>query len=187
MYFYRCSNVNFNDSISSNSYAKGFSLIEIMIVVLIIGISASMAVLYIENSDDRLKSEVKRFFGMAQLARDDAIVKGQSIAITINTIDDIAQYHFSQLEDGKWIPFDDKPYRLIKFSHDIKMRSILSNSVLKSNVKNSGDILEQKGLIYFLPTGESSEFQIWLSNNNTGYVFSSTILGELSLKRSEKP
>ncbi|MCP3850229.1 MAG: type II secretion system protein, partial [Gammaproteobacteria bacterium] len=41
---------------------RGFSLIELMVVVLIIGIAASMAVLTIDNSDDRLKSEAKRLF-----------------------------------------------------------------------------------------------------------------------------
>lgn len=183
MHLYRC---NDNASMSLFSHNKGFSLIEIMIVVLIIGISASMAVLYIDNSDDRLKSEAKRLFGMAQLARDDAIIKGQSIAITIDIKDEIAQYNFSHFENGKWVALNDKPYRLIKLSHDIKLRSILSNSVITENSNSRGSTLDNKDLIYFLPTGESSEFQIWLSNNNTEYVLSSTFLGELSLKRSEK-
>ncbi len=172
---------------NSFAYKKGFSLIEIMIVVLIIGISASMAVLYIDNSDDRLKSEAKRLLGMAQLARDDAIVKGQSIAITIDTKDEVAQYGFSYFDNGQWIIFDEKPYQLIKFSHDIKMRSIHSNGAITESTTNDSNASGSKGLIYFLPTGESSEFQIWLSNDNTEYLLSSTILGELSLKRSEKP
>jgi len=161
----------------------GFSLIEIMIVVLIIGISASMAVLYIDNSDDRLKFESKRLLAMTQLARDDAIISGKSLAMTINTdtIDDTDQYYFSQLENGKWIQFSEKPYRTITLSNDIKLRSILSAKQPDTNIKT----LENKDLIYFLPTGETSEFQIWISNNNTEYVLSSTIFGELSLKRTE--
>lgn len=164
------------------SHNKGFSLIELMIVVLIIGISASMAVLYIDNSDDRLKSEAKRLLAMTQLARDDAIITGQSLAMTIDATHKTAEYYFSRLENGKWVQFLNKPYRTIKLSDDIQLRSIFSAKVSGSAVKNT----KNKELIYFLPTGETSEFQIWISNNNIEYVLSSTILGELSLKRTEE-
>ncbi|MCW8931064.1 MAG: GspH/FimT family pseudopilin [Gammaproteobacteria bacterium] len=161
---------------------RGFSLIEIMIVVLIIGISASMAILYIDNSDERLKTEAKRILAMVQLARDDAIMTGQSMALTIDTSQGIAQYYFSKLENGKWISFSNKPYSVISLSHDIKIRSILSKKASSTSVND----LENKELIHFLPTGETSEFQIWMNNENTEYILSSTILGELSLKKSEQ-
>lgn len=181
--------VNIQSSKTKMFGNTGFSLIEIMIVVLIIGISASMAVLYIDNSDERLKFESKRLLAMTQLARDDAIISGKSLAMTIDTIGDTDQYYFSQLENGKWIQFSKKPYRTITLSNDIKLRSILTAKLSSelstkrpdSNIKT----LENKDLIYFLPTGETSEFQIWISNNNTEYVLSSTIFGELSLKRTE--
>ncbi len=163
------------------SVAKGFSLIEIMIVVLIIGISASMAVLYIDNSDDRLKSEARRLLAMAQFARDDAIVSGQSRAMIIDEGEDGAEYFFLRLEQGKWVKFTHKPYTLIKFSHDIKLRSVLAGKAPKLKIKAA----DKKNLIYFLPTGETSEFQIWINNKNSQYILRSTILGELSLKKSE--
>ena len=180
-----CFRANNQSSKTKRSGNAGFSLIEIMIVVLIIGISASMAVLYIDNSDDRLKFESKRLLAMIQLARDDAIISGKSLAMTIDTPGDTDQYSFSRLENGKWIQFSEKPYRTITLSNDIKLRSILTAKLSAkrpgSNIKN----LENRDLIYFLPTGETSEFQIWISNNNTEYVLSSTIFGELSLKRTE--
>lgn len=144
---------------------NGFSLIELMIVVLIIGISTSMAVIYIDTSDDRLKSEAKRLFAMVQLARDDAIFKGESLGLVIKP----DEYSFSRLEDGKWIQIIEKPYRVFELSSDLKLRSLSKNN--------------QADLIYFLPTGESSEFQVWISNNNDSeYVLNGNILGELSLK-----
>lgn len=181
---FRVNNQSSKIKMSGNT---GFSLIEIMIVVLIIGISASMAVLYIDNSDDRLKFESKRLLAMTQLARDDAIISGKSLAMTINTdtIHDTDQYYFSQLENGKWIQFSEKPYRTITLSNDIKLRSILSAKLTAKQADSNIKTLENKDLIYFLPTGETSEFQIWISNNNTEYVLSSTIFGELSLKRTE--
>lgn len=181
--------VNIQSSKTKMFGNTGFSLIEIMIVVLIIGISASMAVLYIDNSDDRLKFESKRLLAMTQLARDDAIISGKSLAMTIDTIGDTDQYYFSQLENGKWIQFSEKPYRTVTLSNDIKLRSILTAKLSSKRSTKQPDsnikTLENKDLIYFLPTGETSEFQIWISNNNTEYVLSSTIFGELSLKRTE--
>lgn len=152
----------------------GFSLIEIMVVVLIIGISASMAVLYIDNSDDRLKSQAKRLLAMTQLVRDDAIITGHSLAMIVNN----RHYYFSQLEKGKWVQLKRKPFKKISLSDDISLRFILAD-------KSSNKSNKQLNLFYFLPTGETSEFQIWISNKDTEYVLSSTSLGELSLKRTQ--
>jgi len=166
--------INFYNKNTQLKINQGFSLIEIMIVVLIIGISASMAVLYIDNSDDRLKSEAKRLFSMTQLVRDDAIMTGQSLAMIV----DSTNYYFSRLEKGKWVQLISKPYKKIKMSDDIRLRFILAD-------KGSAKTEKQTNLFYFLPTGETSEFQVWISNDNTEYVLSSTSLGELSLKRTE--
>lgn len=162
--------------------ARGFSLIEIMVVVLIIGISASMAVLYIDNSDDRLKSDARRLLAMTQYARDDAIISGQSLAMTLDDSLDGFEYSFLHLQKGKWVEFSQKPYNAIKLSDDIMLRFALSGK--KTQLKIKAD--EKKNLIYFLPTGETSEFQIWISNKQTEYVLSSTLFGELSLKKSER-
>ncbi len=160
---------------------KGFSLIELMIVVLIIGVSTSLIVLTIDHSDDRLKSETQYLLAMIQLARDEAIITGQSFGLTIETSDDNAEYFFSRLEDQKWVRLSNKPYQTVILSDDIQMRSIISDSVAASLVNES----EEPDLIYFLPTGETSEFQLWLNNKNTEYVLSSTMMGELSLKKAE--
>ena len=153
---------------------QGFTLIELMIVVLIIGISTSMAVLYIDNSDDRLKSEAKRLLAMTQLTRDEAIITGRSLAMILNSSD----YSFSRMENGKWTKLSTKPFRTILLNDDIRLRFILADSLSASSN-------QQANLLYFLATGETSQFQVWISNDNTEYVLSSTTLGELSLKKAE--
>ena len=156
----------------------GFSIIEIMIVVLIIGIGASMAVLYIDTSDERLKFEARRLFAMTQLARDDAIIKSESLGLVVHQ----SHYYFTRFENSKWIQIVDKPYRVFELSSDIRMRELIKNES-----SDESQLLENKDdLIYFLPTGESSEFQIWIGNDNDSeYVLSGTMLGELSMKKTE--
>jgi len=158
---------------------QGFSLIEIMIVVLIIGISASMAVLYIDTADERLKSEAKRLLAITQLLRDDAIITGHSLALLVGT----NHYSFSQLTmDDKWQPLNNKPFKKIELEDDINLRFLLADN------NRSADNEEKKdNLFYFLATGESSEFQLWISNKNMEYVLSCSSFGELSLKATLKP
>lgn len=157
---------------------KGFSLIELMIVVLIIGISTSMAVLYIDNSDERLKTEAQRLLAMTQFARDEAIITGESLGLVITP----QQYYFTRLDKTEWLEIKNKPYRLFELSDDIQLRSLIVNKPLN----NSWQSKMKEGLIYFLPTGESSEFQIWISNDNSSeFVLNSSLMGELSLKKTD--
>ncbi len=165
------------------THNQGFSLIEIMIVVLIIGISASMAVLYIDTADERLKSEAKRLLAITQLLRDDAIITGHSLALLVGT----DHYSFSRLTmDDKWQPFNNKPFKKIELEDDINLRFLLADNLSDNN--QSADKQEKKdNLFYFLPTGESSEFQLWIGNKNMEYVLSCSSFGELSLKIISKP
>ena len=87
------------------------------------------------------------------------------------------------LEKDKWIKIEHNPFRLFEISDDIRIRSLIAR-------QQSGEIVQQSDqqeLIYFLPTGESSEFQIWLSNDNESeFVLNSTFMGELSLNKTER-
>lgn len=168
-------NYNYANTFRQRLSSQGFSLLEIMIVVLIIGISASMAVLYVDNSEERLKSEAKRLFAISQLVRDDAIITGQSLAMIVNTAD----YSFARLEKGEWVKLSKKPFKKITLNNDIRLHFTIKE---KKAVKNSNNLRS----LYFFPTGETSEFQLWISNETTEYLLSSTTLGELSLKKVDK-
>ena len=160
------------------AYNKGFSLIELMIVILIIGISTSMAMLYIDNSDERLQTEARRILAMAQLLRDDAIISGEVSGLVIEN----RSYYFTQLEQGKWVERGNKPFKRIKLEDDIKIRTLITgDQIIKTNEQEQ----TTRNLIYFLPTGESSEFQIWISTDNSEYVLTGSLMGQLTLKKSE--
>lgn len=160
-------------------WQKGFTLLELMVVILIIGISTSMAMLFIDTSDERLKHEAQRLLAMTQYARDEAVITGESLGLVIRD----QEYFFTRLEKDKWIQIEHKPFRVFEIRDDIQIRSLIAR-------QHSGDAVQQpdqEELIYFLPTGESSEFQIWLSNDNESeFVLNSTFMGELSLDKTER-
>lgn len=85
--------------------AKGFSLIEIMVVLVIIGTMAMIAVVNFTPSseDDRLEKEARRFQQVFDLAVDFAVLNQQQLGLRIEPEDN--QYLFLFLDDEqKWQP-----------------------------------------------------------------------------------
>lgn len=65
--------------------ARGFTLIEILVAVVIIGIVMSVAVLSLTLAgDDRaLREEARRFMALIELARDDAAMQGREFGVEL--------------------------------------------------------------------------------------------------------
>ncbi len=81
--------------------ARGFTLIEIMVVMVIIGIMALMIGLSVGNrsSEDRMEAEARRIQQLLQFASDEAQAKGLEIGLRY----DQQAYQFLELsDDGKW-------------------------------------------------------------------------------------
>lgn len=76
---------------------RGFTLLEIMVVVLIIGISASVVMLNVSGVDraDELKKQAQRFQLVFSMASEYAILNQQQLGLRI----DQNQYYFVILDD----------------------------------------------------------------------------------------
>lgn len=63
--------------------ARGFTLIELAVVLVLIGILATFAILSVSNraADDQLQNEAKRIDALFQLAADEAQLKGLQIGL----------------------------------------------------------------------------------------------------------
>lgn len=82
---------------------NGFTLLEVLVVLLIVGIVASFAVLAVGNRslDDRLTLEARRLNQLIHLASDTAVIQSTQVGLIVNAHD----YRFVALRDGKWVPF----------------------------------------------------------------------------------
>jgi general secretion pathway protein H len=106
----------------------GFSLLELLVVIVIVGILFSFTTLAIRgtNPDELIQEEARRFDQLVQLALEESILKGleYGIAFTPNS------YTFLvQLDDYQWHDFgNDKLLRSRQLPHDIEIELMIEET-----------------------------------------------------------
>lgn len=91
---------------------RGFTLIELMIVVTLIGLMSAVVMLVMPDPRGRLIDEAERFAARAHAARDMAIIESRPMALRVTS----AGYGFDTRRAGRWQPIDDKPFRAAVWS-----------------------------------------------------------------------
>jgi len=86
--------------------SKGFTLIEIMVVVVIIGLMVALLTVNLSRDLDRLaRLESERFMAIVNEVRDEAIIAGESYILIID--DDNSTYRFLGTREGSATDTDD--------------------------------------------------------------------------------
>lgn len=87
--------------------SKGFTLIEVMVVVVIMSIMVGTVMLtFPDRNKDLLKEDAERFTTLVSLAQDEAILQSRDLAIAINE----DGYEFFSRENTSWLPFAEEPF-----------------------------------------------------------------------------
>lgn len=79
---------------------NGFTLIELMVVLFIIGLVAGAVVLSIPGDSAALSEDADRFAARVAAARDEAVVSARPIAVWIAP----SGYGFDARQDRQWVP-----------------------------------------------------------------------------------
>lgn len=77
---------------------NGFTLVELMVVIFIIGLSASVVVLSIPDGSSALRVDGEKFAARVASARDNAILQSRPIALWASP----SGYGFEEFRDGIW-------------------------------------------------------------------------------------
>ncbi len=92
-------------TLPKRSAEHGFTLIELMVVIVIIGLMSGAVILTMADPRGRISSDVDRFAGRTRAARDAAIIASRPVALWISP----TAYGFEWREKGQWIAVTDGP------------------------------------------------------------------------------
>lgn len=133
--------------------AGGFTLLEVMLVLIIIGIVTGMAVLALDSgvSEPPVEAEGQRLAALLQLHRETAILRREQRGLRVSS----DGYQFMSYRDGEWQPLENGSlvnYR--KLPEELQLRLQLADS-------------EPDGEFFGAEDGP----QIWLSSTGAGLPF----------------
>lgn len=85
-------------SFNTRATRNGFSLVEMMVVLMVMGLLASVAVLSFPGDDRHLRNEAERFAARTVAARDEAIIGARPVALIVSE----RGYYFERRVEGQW-------------------------------------------------------------------------------------
>lgn len=163
---------------------RGFTLLEILVVVFIIGVIATLAMLSVDNraADDRLQREARRLHALLETAGEEAVLFGVELGFEV--VPD--GYRFLRLDADGWTPVDagDSPLRPRTLAGGVTLRLIREGEERRL----AGDEDEDGGPnpdVLFLSSGEITPFELSLtaSGTTTRYRYEGGLTGELKMTR----
>ncbi|MCF1427445.1 MAG: type II secretion system minor pseudopilin GspH [Shewanella sp.] len=186
----------------------GFTLLEVLLVILLMGLAASVVVLSINNSGPKqeLERQARQFMATTEMVLDEVVLSGQFVGLVV----DDHSYQFVLRKDGKWVPL--QKGRLIgkrEFDDEIELSLVVEGLPLVQDDEDDDSWFDEPfkeadvGLsekdkelnpeVFLFPSGEISGFELSFltKDDNNKEIKVSVIgnpLGRLSLgSEDEKP
>lgn len=141
--------------------AGGFTLIEILVVLLLIGVTLSVVVLRLGRETDRLaQAEARQLVGLLRAMEQEAATGGRPLALEV--LPEARGYRFLALEEGGW--------RVIKGDPLWRPRRLPEPLTLDLRLPPPPPGAETRALVVVLPDGTVSEdFEIEIHGERGGY------------------
>ncbi len=150
--------------------ARGFSLIEILVVVFIVGIIASMASLVISANDpkEQLVDSAANLTALMTLASEEATLTGEALGLTFvpAVLGESWQYHWQRFRDSEWTQAIE-PFQARQFTPDINLSLQVSGQLYDwSQAATPEDAEDEKvqPTLVFYPGGEVLPFILTLAS-----------------------
>jgi general secretion pathway protein H len=85
---------------------RGFTLVELMVVLVIVGLTAAAVVLAMPDPRGALRGEALRFAARADAARERAMMDNRPVALVLKD----GGYAFEWRKEGEWRPVGERPF-----------------------------------------------------------------------------
>jgi general secretion pathway protein H len=156
----------------------GFTLIEVMVVVVIMGILINFAVISLRNHSpiDQVKKETARLKSLIEIASEEALLRSSFIGVDVTE----TGYGFLRLEDEAWQPLGDTLFRERELPEEIHIK------VTSAQPTSDEDEDEERRTpeIILLNSGEITPFDLKITSIHTDDYFrlQGNETGELTLE-----
>ena len=169
----------------SRRRAAGFTLIELMVVALIIGITLTYVVVGFDRDvDDEVLTEAQRLAALVTLAAQESVLHGKEHALEFGH----DRYQFLVLNDdtGQWqVPADDDMLRERKMPKGISLELYLEGHEFAFEEDGEEEAVSSIGpRVYMLSSGEMSPFEAELRHEEgeVRFVVKAGITGKVEIE-----
>lgn len=170
--------------------ARGFTLIEILVVVVIIGVLVTLATLSVGNRalSDKLETESRRLLLLMRLAGEEAEFGHQQIGFRHTA----RGYEFLVVGEGaQWKAIDEGPLRLRPLPEPLNMELRVEGRIVppaqQALPKDGEAPPPPEPQIMFLSSGELTAFELRMKAPGVegDYVLSGNELGTIEMERGD--
>ncbi len=163
--------------------ARGFTLLEVLVVLLIIGVLVSFAALSINRADTAVPDEARRLAALIRLSGEEAVLQGQEYAIQFEA----DTYSFLNFDGEAWQPVaDDELLRARTLPDDVVIDVALEGEPITLGAVEGEDKAPPR--IFILSSGEMSPFELTVRKRGAGggYRIDGNARGELKVSAPDE-
>lgn len=176
----------FNQQLSNQAKQHGFTLLEIMLVLLLIGMVSVGVVMTLPNSLDSeqdVRWQAQRFRTLLQLAEDEALISGLELGLVFE--ENSYQFAFYDYQTKKWLPVMDRQIQgKVELPDTLKMHYLPGGTLWdeidteKQNafideddlvsIAGAEEVVTLRPQVYVMSSGEVSPFSLTFSSADSG-------------------
>ena len=173
---------------SCASLHGGFTLLELLLVIVIIGIILSFAALSLGGGNQRaVENEMRRLAGLIDLAAQEATLESHELAVQFsgNT------YEFLAFENNQWKRItNDDTFRPRTLPEDMRLTVKIEDEPIDFGTDTPEEATHTLPRIYLLSSGEMTPFQLTLQDadqdqgSSNSYQINGNINGKIEMRLS---
>ena len=147
------------DKKQRHSLPAGFSLLEILVVIVIVSIVLSFAVLSFDSEPDELDNETQRITALMKLVAEEAVMNSREYQVLVGEKD----YSFQVFANGQWHDTADGIFRRRQLPDSFSLSLTIENQPVLLE-KDPDENKRRKAAILFLSSNEATPFELSITS-----------------------